>query len=98
MGVVIDPPKATVYAHDGEPSGGTFHCRWERTLKEGETPEWFDVEATSVYDAAHLFAISCDGTNPRPPAKRVVLVRTPEGEKKIQVTVRAALAYETVGI
>lgn len=76
----------------------TFPCRWDRKLEPGEEPKWFYTEAENAYQAAHIFAVLCDGKNPRPPAKRVVLIRTPEGEKKIQVTVRAALAYEVVGI
>lgn len=76
-----------------------YHCRWERPIKEGEEVTWWESTASDAHDAALEFAKHCDGSNPRPPVNRVVVVALPGGGAKlIEVVVKPSLAYETNGM
>lgn len=73
-----------------------YLCRWDRAVKEGDKLNRVAVEASGYYEAAVAFAKLCDHENPRPPARRVAVVKLPGKEEvKIMVRVRPALSYET---
>jgi hypothetical protein len=75
----------------------TYMVRWDREPEKGKPTSWFPVAAESVDHAAILFAHSTDVGNVKPPVRRDVIVRRPDGvEERLAVAVKTVLEYRTV--
>lgn len=77
-----------------------YQCRLERSLKEGEKPEAFDVVGRNTHEAAIRYAESLDSKNPRPPRERVVIVEYTDHAtdtwtiSRVRITCRPSITYD----
>lgn len=77
-----------------------YKCRFDRELKEGEEPKWWEAfGCVDLHEAAEAFARFADAGNPRPPLKRTVVVALPRGGTRfVEITVKPSLSYESNGL
>lgn len=77
-----------------------YQCRLDRSLKEGEVPEVFNVIGADAYEAAVEYVKSLDAKNPRPPRERVVLVEYTDPTTDtltltlVRITCRPSIVYD----
>lgn len=96
MSTVGDPED---FSYSGEVRR-VYQCRLDRSLKEGEVPEMFDVIGVDPYEAAVEYAKSLDAKNPRPPRERVVLVEYADAATdtltltRVRITCRPSIVYD----
>ncbi len=79
-----------------EPELNHFLVRWDRKAAAGDKVKWYPVYAANSHDAAKFFATSCDVGNPRPPARRVAVVRLLQSDEETKVVVASlpTIQYE----
>lgn len=96
MSTVGDPED---FSYSGEVRK-VYRCRLERSLKEGEKPEAFNVIGADAHEAAVNYVKSLDAKNPRPPRERVVLVEYTDPTTDtltltlVRITCRASIVYD----
>ncbi len=91
------PPESPTAVSTDDPAVTHFLVRWESRPKDGDKYKWFPIFARDYLEAARFFSMSCDLGNPRPPARRVAVVRlvhTPDPEDElVAVEVRPSVTY-----